>query len=513
MGMRFFNWGWVLILSAVLLCGCKHEFEKDTVFIGLSATANTLDPRFATDATGQRLTSLLFSSLVRLGKDLEIEGDAASSWKIKDRVYEFQLKPGLKFSDGQAVTAKDIEFSFQEFAKTSNPFHNALKDITKVEVRYQIAGRTASFIRIELAHPSATFLSDLIPIKILPAHLLFEKSANDQMSFAREPVGSGPFRLISQSAGEIILQARKDHPYQPPRIGRAIFKIIRDDSTRYLKMLKGDLDLVQSDLPANKIAVFESKPDFFKVYKRPGLSMTYLLLNLQDPVLKDIRMRRALADAINRNEIIKYKLEGLASPATSILSPANPFFAAGLQGREFNLPNAKNQIEKLGLAGKEMILKTSNSPVALENGKVLAHQIGLTGLKVKQQSYEWGTFYGDIQKGNFQITLMKWVATIDPDIYRLAFHSREFPPGRNRGRYSNPLLDPLLDQGVLILDKKQRMVQYKKIQEIVMQDLPIIPLWYDLEIAVVSNTVQGYEPSTAGDYTPLLKVTKQELKR
>ena len=177
---------------------------------------------------------------------------------------------------------------------------------------------------------------------------------------------------------------------------------------------------------------------------------------------------------------------------------------------KFDLEKAKKLVESNGLKGKEVVLKTSNSTQAVENGKVLANQLEAAGLSVKLQSFEWATFYKDMDQGNFQLATMKWVGTTDPDIYKTAFHSKEVPPkGRNRGSYSNPQIDKLVDAGRGIEDVRKRIDHYKKVQRIVYEELPLIPLWYDFEVAVASSRVRDYVPSKNGDYTSLTKVQKQ----
>lgn len=238
--------------------------------------------------------------------------------------------------------------------------------------------------------------------------------------------------------------------------------------------------------------------------------MTYMLVNLKDTTFQKKEARQALSSALNREEIIRYKLEGLAQSATSILSPINPYHDVSLSRATFDLEKAKQLIEANGLKGREVVLKTSNSTQAVENGKVLANQLEAAGLVVKLQSFEWATFYKDMDQGNFQLATMKWVGTTDPDIYKTAFHSNEVPPkGRNRGSYSNPVVDKLVDAGRKIEDVRKRVDHYKKVQRIIYDDLPLVPLWYDFEVAVASPRVHGYVPSKNGDYTSLTKVEKK----
>ncbi len=495
-------------IFVVVLAGCTKNATNDpkTLYVGLSSAPATLDPRNAMDAGGMRLTGLLFTSIVRLGPDLEIIGEAASQWTYKNLVYTFTLRPGLKFVDEKGasipVTKDDLLFSIETF-RTAGRFASSLEPIANVEATYDVA--TGGQLTIKLKSYSATLLTDLTPVKIMPKNIVTEKGDG----FRDHPIGSGPFSFVSADANEIKIRANPDCAYVQPKIENIVFKIVREDNTRYLKILKGELDLVQQELPPAKVMEIEKKGGF-QVFKYPGLSMTYLLVNLKDATFQKKESRLALSSAINRDEIIRFKLEGLAQPATSILSPINPYHDVSLAAPRFDLEGAKKMISASGLAGKEVVLKTSNSTQAVENGKVLANQLEQAGLKVKLQSFEWATFYKDMDQGNFQLATMKWVGTTDPDIYKTAFHSQEIPPkGRNRGSYSNPTVDKLVDQGRGIEDTRKRIDHYKKVQKIIYDEMPMVPLWYEFEVAVASSKVKGYVPSKNGDYSSLTKVQKE----
>ena len=498
----------ILLLCCVLITSCtsRNETPSDTLVVAINAQPSTLDPRFALDANGMRIAGLLFTPLVNIGSNLEIEPAAAESWTYSNNTYIFKIKPHLQFSNGRPVTKEDILFTFAEYLKPSSPFASALAPIEKVDV-IEKEGRLE--VIIKLKYFSAKFLrADLPSVKILPKAEV-ESAGSD---YVKKLVGSGQFKLVNHDLNEVSLVAADNDLGRASKIKKILFKVIRDDYTRFQKTMKGEVDVAQTELPFDKIAEFEKKGDQFKVLKFPGLSMTYLLLNFKDPILKDKEVRIALAEALNREEIIKYKLSGMALPATSVLTPNNPYFNPNLQYPTFDLEAAKKAIAKAGLVGKTIILKSSNNPQSFDNAKVIAYQLSQTGLKVELQTYEWGTFFDDIKKGNFQMALMKWVATLDPDIYRVAFHSSEKPPGRNRGSYDNPTLDPLVAEAFKIEDETKRKKLYQEIQKIVFEDMPIIPLWYEQQVSVIKSSIEGYSPSQMGDYLPFLKVSKAATK-
>ncbi len=504
MGLKNFFLLSLLIVAShlgVLSCSKKSAGDDKTLYVALSAPPSTLDPRFATDANGMRISHLLFNSLVRLGPDLKIVGDAASSWEYKDLLYTFHLRPGISFSNGFPLTKEDLLFTFKQYQSESSPFRSSLEPIKEIEVSDETDDHHF-IVKLKLSQFSATLLTDLTPVKLLSQRVLSEKA-----DFSVQPIGSGSFVLKSQTANEILLEARKDHPVLTPKMERVVFKIIKDDNTRYLKVLKGDIDIAQSELPPSKIPSLSTNSDLV-VHKSPGLAMSYILVNLNDPKLSQLKLRQALAHAIHREEIIQYKLEGLATPATSILTPGNPYFDSNLKNLPFDLEKGRELIRNLGFEGSEFTLKTSNSQDAVENGKILVNQLEKLGIKIKLQSYEWGTFYDDVKKGQFQLATMRWVGATDPDIYRIAFHQSELPPGRNRGSYKNVNLDRLLEEGLKIDRTTERIQHYSKVQSTIMDDLPIIPLWYNTQVAVVHRRVKNYIPPMNGDFSPLAQVSK-----
>ena len=162
----------------------------------------------------------------------------------------------------------------------------------------------------------------------------------------------------------------------------------------------------------------------------------------------------------------------------------------------------------------ELSFHSSNSPRSKDLAAALASDIQKGAFRLSLHPKEWGAFYQDIQRGLFDIALMQWTGIVDPDIYRLAFHSQAAPPhGRNRGFYSSPSLDPLLDRGLEMESSKARKALYDKVQQIAAQDLAIIPLWHEKEVSVVKRGIEGYTLPANGDFSSLAAVRKTGKKR
>ncbi len=472
--------------------------------MAIGSEPRTLDPRLATDAIGMRLVDLLFQSLIRLGPQLEVLPGAARTWSVKDKVYHFTISKDLRFSNGRAIDKQDILFSFKEYQSAQYPFFSAFRIIDTVEVKET---EKDWLLSIQLKKQSPKFLkADLPVLKILPKKetLLAKKDVSSQL------IGSGPFIIKEKTSRHIILQARGDVP-KPPWVQQVTFKIIRDELTRFQKVLTGEIDIVQSDLPAQKIKWFMNKKTDFKVIRGAGLSVTYLLINFKDPCLQQKPVRQALSFSLNREDIIKHKLYGLAIRAVSLLHPEHSFFNKNLKQVHYDLKEAKRTFKNLTpiCQNKIYTLKSSHLKSVVAQTGILAANIQQAGFKLKTEHFEWGTFYGALNSGRFQLAILNWTGIVDPDIYRLAFHSEEHPPsGRNRGFYTNKILDHLLEQGGWTMNEEKRKNLYDKVQSVVHQDIAFIPLWHTEQVAVLKKNIVDYYLSQTGSFYFLLTVKK-----
>lgn len=484
----------------MILTSCKFTTPNDTIFVAIESLPKTLDPRFTTDANGQRISNLIFQSLVRVGPDLNIVGELAKSWTVEKNTYKFAIRTDSKFSNGKAVTKEDILFSMQEYSSKGNPFNGVFRDLERV---YFEKENNDLFLIVKLKKPTASFLSDLSTIKIFP----MEAVQKFGKYFHRHLIGSGPYHLERMGINEIKLVK---NPYYSPaaKSDKITFKIIRDDNTRLLKILKGNIDIAPNVVNPDQIKKIKEN-DNNSIFFEDGLSMTYILLNMEDKDLKQLKFRQAIAKALDIQNIITHKKKSLATQATSVLSNSNPFHNHNLKPIEHDLEKAKKLVKELNLSTQNFTIKCTNNYNTINLAKIIAEQLRQIGLNVSVESYEWGTYYGDVKKGNFQIAIMKWVGIYDPDIYRMIFHSSQFPPGRNRGRFSDIKLDPLLEKGIEIIDPVQRKSFYDNIQEKVFSQLPTIPLWYEKQIFVVNKKVKNFSPTKNGDYSFLLKAYKK----
>jgi peptide/nickel transport system substrate-binding protein len=234
--------------------------------------------------------------------------------------------------------------------------------------------------------------------------------------------------------------------------------------------------------------------------RAPGTNFSYLGFNLEDPVLSNPKVRRAIAHAIDREPIIRYLLRGLARPAEGLLPENHWAYREDLKPVPHDPDLARRLLDEAGFPNPDggrprfrLSFKTSQNETRIEIAEVLQEQLRRVGIALDIRSYEWGAFFSDIRKGAFQLYTLTWVGVTDPDIYHYIFHSGNVPPhGANRGRYRNADVDRLLERGRTAYAPKTRREAYGRVQEILGRDLPYVNLWHATNVAVLNRRVRGF---------------------
>jgi peptide/nickel transport system substrate-binding protein len=503
--MRVGRWGLTFVLLAT---ACSSTPPPNTLVVAIESSPITLDPRFATDAYSERITQLLFNSLVRVDASFQVIPELALSWSQPDPLtYRFVLRRGVTFHDGVGLTADDVRYTFASILDptTASPFRSVYGMIDRISVigPYEI--------EFHLSAPHAPFLVNLVR-GIVPAHL-----ASKRDEFARHPVGSGPFRLIRWAPDDrVVLAAFKRYFAGAPSLDGVVVKIIPDETIRLLELQKGTIDLVQNAITPEVLPLLKNSGRF-RVVTSPSTTYTYLGLNLRDPALSDVRVRRAIALAIDRPAIIRTLLGGLARPATGLLPPAHWAYEPDVTRYGYQPARARTLLDEAGVTDPDgpgpqprlrLTFDTSQNEQARRIAEVIQQQLAQIGIDLTIRSHEWGAFYADIKAGRFQLYTLSWVGIVDPDLFYEVFDSSSRPPaGSNRDGYANPAVDRLPARGRRSTDPAERKAVYREVQRIVADDLPYVSLWYPTNVVVLSRRVEGFVPSPSGDWTAFARVT------
>jgi peptide/nickel transport system substrate-binding protein len=486
----------ILLLA---LGACSRPLEPDTLVMIIESSPSNLDPRVGLDAQSERIDGLLFDNLLARDEHLSVQPGLADRWEVPDpKTYVFHLHPGVKFCDGRPLTSRDVKWSFDSLLK------GKIRSAKASTYRFvdRIDAPDDQTVIFHLKEPWAALLWNVAGgagMGIVPYGSGSEVSQN--------PVGSGPFRFVSAELDKDVVIVRNDNYWgDKAKLSRVRFLVVPDTTTRALELRKGSADLALNALPPDMVLTLEKEPKL-RVLRGPGTVLAYLAFNLRDPVLKDVRVRQAIAYALDRRPQFQYLWRDSARLAASVLPPESWAYDGDVPQYAYDPAKARQLLDAAGYAEKNgvrfhLTMKTSTEESSRAMAAVFQQQLREVGIALDIRSFEFATFFSDVTHGEFQVYSLRWVGgNEDPDIFGYAFHSASFiPKGANRQFYSNPRVDGLIDQARTEMDQNARKRDYAVIQEILAEDLPYIDLWYFDNVLVHSARVGNLRLNPSGNY-------------
>jgi peptide/nickel transport system substrate-binding protein len=498
----------LLLLPLLAACAVPPRAHPYQLVVGVGNAPVNLDPGVGIDEASQRVHQLVFSSLMKTAPDLRIVPDLATSLHTDDgREYRVTVPAGVRFHDGRELTSADVVYTFRRFLDPGfvSSRKGAYRDLDSVEAvdRY-----TAVF---RLRTPSAAFPTSLTNMGIVPE--------GSGAALARTPVGSGPYRLIAFVPDDRVeLEAFDGHYRGAPANSGIVVKVVPDETMRGLELRNGSVDLIVNDLSPDLVHSLEQQ-GHLQVVRGPGTDYAYVGLNLRDPVLADVRVRRALAHAINRSDLVQYLRRGLARETDSIIPSMSWAHAADLPAYDYDPAKAMALLDEAGYrdpdgdgpaARLRLTLKTSTTEAYRLQAAVLQQQMKAVGIALDLRSYEFATLFADVVGGNVQIYTLLFVGSTDPDILRRVFHSTQVPPaGFNRAHYRNADVDALLDRATAAQAEADRRTFYNAAERLIARDVPMISLWVRTNVAVGQANLEGITLSPLGDFEFLKDVRRR----
>ena len=557
----------LLLASALLFGACRPDRDPRELVVAVDAPVKDLDPRLATDGPSARLSRMVFRGLT------QVDPHGNPALDLAARLTEdgdpltivVDLQPGVRWHDGAPLTARDVAFTYQSVLdpRFATPIGG--------EFRRRFAAVRADplnplRVRFALRRPLATLWSDLV-LGIAPAHLL-EHTADRR--FAGQVVGSGPWRVLGEAAGDrVTLQRVAPTPHN--RAERLTFRAISDEGARSLSVLGGGADLAWSGLsPA--ILQGAAKTGRAKLHAAPGIAWVYLGLNLRQPPLHQKQVRQALALALERNSVIDTLLGGLAAPASGMFAPGHWAHTA-LPEWSHDIAAAEKLLDQAGLPRQAngwrfaLEIKVSTSRLRRSIGRALADQLRQVGIDASVRPFELATFLADVRAGRFEAFLLQLPEPFEPDQLAWMLHSQNAavrqadplspspyaqlqrdglpdpawdsaldgdarcgewrranwrerartlvltPLGleqarglANRTSYADPWLDCWVDLGREALDRAQRAALYALAQHKAAEDLPVIPLWWEHQAVLAAPHLQVPPLPADGRYSVLGEV-------
>lgn len=490
----------LLCAALIAVAGCRTTTrDSRTLVFLIESSPTSLDPRIGTDAQSEHIDELLFDGLVARDASFHFTPALASSWEQPDaRTLVFHLRSGVHFHDGRLLTARDVQWTLDSMRLGRIPTAkaNAYASIANCELA------SDSTVVLHLNKPDNFLLTNLSTgaMGIVPAG-----SGRD---FWQHPVGTGPFRFVSQQLDQSVVIERNPASWRVvPQIERVRFAVVPDAITQALELEKGSAAVAVNSLPMDVLPALAQRKNL-AVEQSAGTVIQYLGFNLRDPLLRDPRVRRAIGLAIDRPLIIRTLQRGLAQPAESLLPPQHWAFDPSLAPLPCDPQQARTLLDAAGFRPDatgtrlHLTMKTSTDEGTRLLAAVLQQQLAAVGIRLDLQSFEMATFYADVRRGAFQIYSLRWIGGNEqPDIFSFAYGTASFSPaGANRSHYSNPELDRLLDDAATSTDLTQRRADYQRVQQILARDLPAINLWYRDSVIVHNRRLTQVQATPSGSF-------------
>jgi len=488
----------------------------DAIVSGSIGDASVLIPMLAGDSASHSISGLIFDGLIAYDKNLsEFEPRLAERWEVSADGLEivFHLRRDVRWQDGIPFTARDVEFGFRTITHPDTLTAYA-EDYRQVE-RFEVVDDYT--IRVTYRQPFAPALgswaSSLI---VLPKHLLEGKPINDHArDFGRNPIGLGPYRFESwESQKQISLRSNHDYYRGRPYIERSVTRVIPDTQTQFLELKSGGLDeMGLTPLQFQRQTDTAEFRQSFAKYKYLTNSYSYLGYNLKRPLFQDVRVRRALSHAIDKQEIVDAVLLGLGSPAAVPYKPGTYWFNDGVKGPDYDPERAKSLLAEAGWSdsngdgvldreGKRFefeIITNKGNEQREKAATVIQRRLDEIGIKVTIKVIEWAAFINNfIDKRNFDAVILGWSLSPDPDQYDIWHSSKTRPKEFNFVSYANAEVDELLEKGRRTFDRAERKKHYDRLQEVLDVEQPYTFLYVADALPIVHKRFHGIEPAPAG---------------
>lgn len=501
----------IFVIISILVLGnlaCRRQ-DSNAVTIALSEKFSGLDTisTVSPDAAADRIRTLIYNSLVKKNEKFEYVGELAKDIKIgaDNTTVTFTLADNVKFHNGKVFTSADAKYTLDvlfaaggykgaSFFDTVNGQKEA--HITSIETP------DAKTLVIKVRRPALVnqLLSNLVAIPIIP-----ENSVEQQKT---APIGTGAFKFTSFDAANslVALEANQDYWEGAPKIAKLNVKTVADANALQAELQAGRVDITvnPTNISADTFTSLGQNPNL-QVVQTNGSNIRYIGFNVQEKPVDNVKLRQAIAYAVDREKIIKELLGGQARPASSILPEESWAYTPGTV-YAYDEAKARQLVQESGYKGEEISFKIAagNSAINLYS-QVIQESLKKIGVNAKIETLELNTLFEQLKLGQYQMTTSQWVGgNQDPIFLRDLFAGTEFPDkkngGRNRSRYTNAEFDKLVNEAVETVDKTKARALYVKAQEIVSRDLPLLPLWYPSNMVVANKRLGNIKVNPSGDW-------------
>jgi peptide/nickel transport system substrate-binding protein len=462
--------------------------------VGLESDVVTLDPPMFTDVYSNYVSSQIHETLFQVDHDMKIVPMLAEKLEQPDdKTYVIALKKGVKFHNGEELTADDVKFTYGRVMDpaTKSPRAANLTDAVESADKIQVVDKHT--VKITLKSPFAPFLERMTNGAL---QILNEKAVDAAgADYAHKPVGTGPFKYVEWKTGEYAkLERNPDYWGEKAKLDKVTFRPIPDANTRLAEIESGGIDYLMQ-IPFEEIDRFKQEAKF-NIQIVDAINISYMAYNTQKSPLNDANLRRAMNYAINKQEIVDTIYAGLGTVAISPLNPSNWAHNPNVEPYKYDPAKAKELLGTSAYKGEPLELafnQATETPRVAE--RIQAQLKENLGINLALKPMEWGAFLTYIRGGDqHMMFLLGWSGNADPDgiLYPL-FHSKNFGAAGNRAFYKNEKVDELLLKAQTTVKQDERKPLYFEAQKLILDDAPWAPLRHGINSAALSKKVQGFK--------------------
>jgi len=507
--MKFKSKFWVvliLVLVPLLFIGCDAAEEAevapegggDLVIANLS-DAVSLDPHGSNDVPSAKVAYNVYESLLYFDQNSELQPLLATDWEaVDDLTWEFSLREGVQFHDGTDFTAEAVKASFERLLDPDigSPRFFLFEMIEEVVI---VDDYTVQFVTQFPFAPLPAHLAHNGGAIISPAAIEadYEEMAagNEPGTFlATNPVGTGFFKLDSWEPGAQLKVVRNDDYWgENARLESVTFKVVPESLTRISELETGVAHIAYPVEPSDMNRV--DNMDIASMNVTSVTVMAYVGYNCEKEPFDDVRVRQAISMAINKDEIIEGAYEGTAIPAQGPIAPGVFGFDENISGLPYDVDQARELLAEAGYEdGFSTTIWTNDNPVRIMAAEYIQSELADLNIEVEIEVLEWGAYLENTAAGEHDMFILGWsTPTLDADyaVYAL-FHSNNIGDPGNRSYYSNEEVDELLDRGRQEPDPDERLKIYSELQEILIEEAPMLYLVYNEDLTGVNDNVKNF---------------------
>jgi len=488
----------VALLTAILILSCTaktREENKETLIVAALAAPATLDPVKTSDTASAVLMKQIYDTLVTLDfTTMEPVPSVAERYQFENddrgqpRLLRLFLKRGVLFHNGDELKASDVKFTFDRavespFAISVAAQIEATEVINDYEVLVTLRAPFAPILR-NLAHPALSLVSERAISEL-------------EDDLVRHPIGSGPLKFVSYATGERVELTRWDSYWGgAPRIKDVIIRYIPDTMTQVLELETGGVDMLTNVSP-HDISRIEGNPGL-QIFRRTSLQLNYIGFNMQKAPFSDIRVRRAIAHAIDMDALVGNVWPGVGAPGRGVVNSVVWASAAGeLPRLEFDPARARQLLAEAGLSnGFSVTIATNQDPERIASIEVARNMLAQVGITVDISIMEWAAYLDWTNRGEHDMFVLGWTpVTGDPDIGTLIFHSSSLGAGGNRFFLNSPEVDRLLDLARMETNPEARRSLYLDAQKLIHGQVPLLPTLEGEVLVAARANLRGFNPA------------------